>query len=217
MLQPACTLAICNSSHAGSISPPVYGPSLQRICLQAVLWEKVTMSCCWVIFVVVSAITRPWFTFVVMNFERGLDGLSWAFRCYGCANSNTVCHSCACFNARCPVKTYWTQSCIMAPNVPAVWPPTLGLFEEAAALASAENVNRRDFSIIMLREIPSVIILLRWLIWVSTGSKNLKLFQSRLGVLLALAALRIADSFSPAELPDWFENLTSLTESIYLQ
>jgi len=43
----------------------------------------------------------------------------------------------------------------------AVWPPTLELFEEAAALASAKNVNRRDSSIIMLREILSVIILLR--------------------------------------------------------
>ena len=32
------------------------------------------MSCCRVIFVVISAITPPWLTSVVMNFERGMRG-----------------------------------------------------------------------------------------------------------------------------------------------
>jgi len=34
------------------------------------------MSCCRVIFVVVSAIMPPWIASVVMNFERGHEGAS---------------------------------------------------------------------------------------------------------------------------------------------
>ena len=89
---------------------------IQRICLQAVAWEKLTMSCCRVIFVVVSAITPPWLASVVMNFKRGHEGALRASWRFDCANSNTVCLSCAYFNACCPVKTHLTQSCIMAPN-----------------------------------------------------------------------------------------------------
>jgi len=89
---------------AGSIYPPVHGPSLQRICLQAVSWEKLTMSCCRVIFVVVSAIKATWLASVVMNFERGHEGRSWAFGRFGCANSKTICNYYDCLNRSLPCE-----------------------------------------------------------------------------------------------------------------
>jgi len=62
-------------SHAGTISQPVHGPSLQRICLQAAL-EKLTTSCCRLIFCSCKCNHAPLDRLFSMNFERGHEWTS---------------------------------------------------------------------------------------------------------------------------------------------